>query len=1650
MASHPTELAGFEILHRLGAGGMAEVFLAKKRGAEGTYKLLVVKRILPQHSSSRRFRQMFVEEAHLATRLNHPNIVQVYEFSDHGDEGLLLSMEHVDGCDLGRLMSAARAKNLKIPPYVAAFIIAEAAKGLHYAHERKDESETPLAIVHRDVSPQNILVSFDGVVKIADFGIASANLFREEPGVLKGKFGYMSPEQARGEKIDRRSDVYSLGVVFYELLTLRSPYGKLDDDALLAAVRTPEIPAPRSIVPDLPPDLEAIVMRALGKSISDRFPTARDLSAAIARAFIARQELVDHTAVEKTLQTVLGSDARTPSVKPGKPDEPQTLAAVPLPRGGHEAPESLVPPRKVVNEVRHVAVVTLRIDGLPELSVAIGAPAAKRALDSIRATLDDIAYKRGAVWSWDGDNTARAVVGLLSNPSRAPVEAASLAVDSHEALAGASQDLPVTLRAAIGIVRGIASGERDDQGHLQHHVLQAPAGYLSDELGWRTPFGKTYVAGGVYRVVRRDFRWAEAPSLDMRGADLAVPAQMRVYALVRPLSREERTAELALLPNDLVGRDAEKADLHAALHAALSTGDPHSVARSSSRISGSPSFGPVALSSIPPRLSDLPRDAASPERPPSDNAPRDSRAPDTGARPPSDPSEPRRPSDPTEARRSDAASLIPKDSSPRSAAEAALRRASEPPRRLSDPPPAQKSDKPPTEGTASILPAVAGKSPAPDRAPPTHASPRLSTAPEGALRHKPINLLALDDVGGSVPPPTPEQAFDSPAPSAPAGLGGFRGHLVARVITGEMGIGKSALVATFLSELPPTFRILSLECSPVKSELPFGTTADMLRAATGLGTEHSLAEAKNVIRQQLGPAGRHAQSVQIAARLAELCTGKHEEALDDEAAGYRREQVVAGVRMLFGAMARLQPLVVVIDSLQWADRPSLELLQDLLRRTDSAPILLLLIARPDDRVAPFVSGLVQIELRGLSPEEQMRLVEARLGVRDGVAAVCGELVPKVAGNPFFLLEMIDALLERGALEIVEREGGRHELIRHDRGGEAGLPSTLEQLIGDRLRELPSAERDIVSWLAVAAGPLSEPDLLHLVRLESDEAITRLCARGLVDRKGGAVDFRHPLVRDVAYLAMDPQARARSHRLLGEHLATTALGHGLAAAIVAGHLARGQSPSAAADFYLEAADSARSAHHAQLGQRYYHLALNLMPSGDQRRLAAHEGLEAIYRHLGRRKERRRHLLALRRLAQKNGTVRWACLALVRTARLDLDEGYFARGLPITERATELARAARLYTLEVESLLLLSEILRSLGDIQGALSATERALAVAENGRLPARSRAEVLRSKGVLLRYVGRVREAVETYAEAIAVFRKVGARRAEARAKNSLAFAMFVMERFEDTIAVANASVAIDLAIGGRFQIAKTLSNIGQAYARLGDLETGLAYMRQAREAHERYGDQDSRADTLLSFAAIVLEMGDVDTAETLVGDAGALIAVTGSMYDSVHEHILRALVCRARGDADAGCTYAAEARRLSESQGLMSYHIYAQAIEGACRVDAGELHTGVLLARTALGAIEAAEASEYGIEVRAICVEGLRKASPTSSRDAVERAAAHVRDVAVYIKNERLRALFFQRPLVDRILFEEREIQRTAQEKDPSRASLALRHEAPIPNPTR
>jgi len=382
----------------------------------------------------------------------------------------------------------------------------------------------------------------------------------------------------------------------------------------------------------------------------------------------------------------------------------------------------------------------------------------------------------------------------------------------------------------------------------------------------------------------------------------------------------------------------------------------------------------------------------------------------------------------------------------------------------------------------------------------------------------------------------------------------------------------------------------------------------------------------------------------------------------------------------------------------------------------------------------------------------------------------------------------------------------------------------------------------------------------------------------------------------------------------------------------------------------------------------------------------------------------------------------CLGLVRSARYDFDEGHLVRGSEVARRAAEVAHAANFPPLVVEAEALVSDFLRELGDVQGALAACDRALSAfavaAGAAAVPPRLRGEVLRSRGILLRRVGRVREAVDAYVDAVAIFRRSGARRMEARARNSLAFGMFVQGRYEDAVALALESIQIDLSIGGRFQIAKTLTNIGHAYFRLGDVPRALAYLKRAREAHDRYGDQDGWADSLLVCAQVSIELNDLASAEIHLRDAAALDAATQNAYDKTHESLVQALFARARREPKAASEFALATRHSAEKMALVSFHFYAMAIEAAARVDLGEMHTATLVANTALGAVENLQGCEYGLEIRSLCADALKRAGSPQAPSAHQRAVDYAQALLNNVRDARMRKLFTQRP-VKAALFE-------------------------------
>jgi serine/threonine-protein kinase len=282
------QLGRYHLLDRIAFGGMAEIYRAKTFDATGQPHLVAVKRVLAHLAEDDDFIQMLVDEAKIASVLRHPNIARVYEFARaHGE--YFIAMEHVDGKDMRTVLERCRTKKKPIPPEHAAYITAEAGAALHAAHSAVDSRNRPLRIIHRDVSPSNIICSYAGEVKLCDFGIAKATLSRvtTKTGVIKGKVKYMSPEQALGRKLDHRSDVFSLGSCLYEMLTRIPPFTATNEMDLLIKVRDAKYRPVSELTPGIPPELEQITDKCLTRSRANRYQTAAEAEADL-RTFLRK------------------------------------------------------------------------------------------------------------------------------------------------------------------------------------------------------------------------------------------------------------------------------------------------------------------------------------------------------------------------------------------------------------------------------------------------------------------------------------------------------------------------------------------------------------------------------------------------------------------------------------------------------------------------------------------------------------------------------------------------------------------------------------------------------------------------------------------------------------------------------------------------------------------------------------------------------------------------------------------------------------------------------------------------------------------------------------------------------------------------------------------------------------------------------------------------------------------------------------------------------------------------------------------------------------------------------------------------------------------------------------------------------------------
>lgn len=1368
-------LGRYKLIKKIGAGGMAEIYLARAFGAQGIEKTLVLKRILPAFVRDAHFITMFVDEAQVASKLNHSNIVQIYSFEQIGRD-YVLAMELIDGPDLTKLLVTCRRRGRLLPPEVAAYITAEVAKGLDYAHNRRDEHGEALDIVHRDVSPQNVLLSWDGAAKIADFGIARARRLGEEgSGVIKGKFAYMSPEQASGEEVDRRSDIYSLGVVLYEMLTGKPLFRGKPGSQILERVKTAVIEPPTTIEASVPAPLEAIVMKCLRKDPTERYQTAREMATDLARYLHGLDELVDATTLEAFLREVL------PRAAEGK------ASVAPPEEGGGEGAEGVLPtmafqkgrsPRQT-REKLNVVAVSGRLTGVETLKSQIGERRASARVRELLRIVEEISFKADGVVARQNEDGFLLYLGLPLSSVDDPIRALRLSLDVIDAGEGLSYDLPAPLHLGLGINRGPARVVRAGDGRVQEYEPLGMLASLADRLAADAGPGEIRVGGGVYRLCRRDFNFEELPPLDIS------------------------------------------------------------------------------------------RDAGSSSRP-------------------------TEPEGETSAKR------------------------------------------------ALVFRLLGAK---------TRAERRREVGAEGSLLGRGFELEQLRDLYREA----------------------VAGNSTRYVwVVSDMGLGKTRLVNELLARTETGGRrVVRADCTLAMRDISYGAAADLVRDACGIGEDDRPEAARTKLQATLArlrgkSAGDDSRAVATFCFLLGIPVPEGTPVVDD--GEDRKEQVRRSVFKLLEGLSRSQPLVVVIENVHFADTPSLELLRSLAEGPLERPVLTIALGRPDERLVPLLGGFQRVVLKQLREEDRVTLVLERLGETEEARELARQICARTGGNPFFINEVIESLIDRG----VVRFEGEERRLRIDRRGPIQIPTTLEGVIAARIDELPSDERLLLRWASVAGITFTVGMLSELAGGDVREPLDRLVKRRILVRKeqkegkgstppegtapgdekeattvSGTYAFRYPVMREVAYDGLVGADRLSMHRRMAAMLAAAAGERpGPQSARIAVHLERAGELEAAAERYLEAAAAARASYANRDALRTYARAISLLPSDSEKRFWAHEAREQILRGLSRRREQMAELDEMRRIAQALRDPALGALAYNRLARLYLDLGRLPLASKALAVALESARRASDRGSEVEALRLLSVLARYEGHNRRALECCEEALSLVGQDKDALKQRGTILLARGEVQRQMGRLKEAVQSYAEALVIYRRLGIKRLQALTLNAMGLAARAVGEYEDAVALLRRSLKLDEEINDRFRVGQKLCNLGLTYAEAGDMDRAMKHLRRSAEVNQRLGDRKGLEETLVSLAEVLLGAGAASEARTTLEQARKLAASGESREGAVRTALLKADLALTEGDGAAAAAAGREAAELAAASAMLAAEAQAWV-----RVARGEIAGDHLdEARAALG----------------------------------------------------------------------------------------------------
>ncbi len=1499
----------YSLIRKIGTGGMAEVFLARTTVAQGLNKTLVIKKIHTAYARSRQFVTMFVDEAKIALSLNHPNIIQVFDFGAVGDT-YFLAMEYVEGMDLLRLLQEAAKARLRLPYGLSAYIVQQVAKGLDYAHRKTDEFGEPLGIVHRDISPQNILCSWDGGVKIVDFGIARARDVHEEQGVIKGKFAYMSPEQGRGEPVDCRSDVFAAGIVLFELVCARPLFHGKGKEAL-EMVKSGAIPRPRDFAPELPESLERIILRALAFHRTDRFQTARDLQHELGKFQLEWGQkaghLIDNNHLAQMLSQLMPAEQRVVTPRPafeGDPRAPSasedsatddvsepaipqpilpepsamidvnalanaaasrpTRAPTPPPVTLHPEPEPRAATRD--RERKHVYVLQGILRGMAALEKKLGPSGAMRLVNDFYKVARDVAFKHQAILDIpklppDGKDVPVVELAFTPVPSTATGE--------------------TTVRVVVGLP---IAGE-DDAGRAIRLALA-----LVDALD------------GIGSDVEPELR-------------LALAVQRGVALLRKPSKNTSRNpGEHIFEIEEATAAFAQKLARQARGAEILVGGRVFRSARGEWNFEALPAI-------------DLP-----------DESPGGT---------------------------SSSKSQVDEDTDPgtKRARVYRLRGPKERAQRLRE---------------------------------------RRSSDPGGRLHGRDLELKALRDA--------------------------WRDVLVTKrkrqiVIVGDAGVGKRTLVRQFIESIGREEAVVIRTTGRVGTAMtPYGVIADLARDVLGLAED---AEPHEVERRLLRAmplifpgeeSSREARSaLQVLGMLLGARGAAPAEAIDSDT---RRQTLLLLLNRIEQKLESEKPIILVGEDIHWADQDSQELFAALLKVETPRPIFGLMTSRPEPRILMLARelGTELVILDELPEAARKELLAERFVPGHDIEELVEQIVARAGGNVFFIQELLDTLTERGIV-VADNDDGEHpgQLRWVKRDARIDVPSTVEDLILTRIDALPTSEKDSLVHAAVLGRHVSAPALTLLlgrpVRLELDE----LVRRGFLSPADGEYRFKNDMTMTVAYSLIPHETRVQMHRSVASRIAGAASYRvGQDDALIARHLELAGDDSAAADRYLRAANHAVDLGGNADAFRQLTRALKLLlPTDHDRRFGAHRVREEILRRMAKRPQQLRELHAMRKEADATGEPGKLATAHCALAQFYIDVGKAPAALRAAMPAMQFARDAKDPLLEAEALRLRAAIARLVGNAEESLQLADQALALCdaagasggtETGRPSSAvliSRATILNQRGTTLWNIGRLEQAIESYAEALVIYRAIGMSRHEARALNNMGIVFAALGEYEEALAHYKSALKIDQALGDRSSIALKLGNIGQCYSDLGDIDKAESYLSKALKVAEQTGDLSAAADAAVSWGQTKMQRGDTKAALALFERGLSLATENRERYQEIRALQYIALAHLTAGDPpEAALEMARSATDWARKMPMLVGIIYGLTFQALALSKMGRHDEAIAAVDEAVVHLEGArpEGAEHVYRWRSEILAAAgrtdeAKAAATRAANEVEAKAAKLRD---------------------------------------------------------